>query len=174
MRLQVSSQVACLKYFNKCCSKLARTFREMSGSSVQTIHKIFWKSIRILACNDSGNLYATFLVIFREIFLQGCGNIGSKIFCPGSEYFEKLCRKVSARCVIFQVSLVEAFVKYFNKCCSELARTYRKMLASSVQTIQKIFQKSFRNLPCNDSGNPYKIFLVIFREIFLQGCGNIG
>ena len=59
--------------------------------------KYFRKVLRNLPCNDSGNICATFLVIFRKIFLECCGNIGLKIFWPRYEYFEKFFTKVSAR-----------------------------------------------------------------------------
>ena len=55
---------------------------------------------------DGFSNFSKILCVAKNIYcLQGCGNISSKIFCPRSEYFEKLSRKVSATfCVIFQVS----------------------------------------------------------------------
>ena len=149
LRFEVFSEEAFVKYFNKSCSKLARTFREVFVFSVQTIHKIFRKSIRNLPCNDCGNLYATFPVIFRQIFLQGCGNIGSKIFWPRSEYFEKLCTKVSARFCVWgykylhrklawniSINVAPKLSEHCVKClCS---------LPNHTQDISEKFHKTFR------------------------------
>ena len=146
--------------------------------SVQTIHKIFQTSFRNRLRNDNGNVFGTFYVILRKMFVQGCRNIGSKSSGPSYEYFEKLCLKHSARFAVIKelawnISingspnlpkhfvkclcplskpftkyfrgfkyLQEACLKYFNKCCSKLARTFREKFVFSVQTIHKIFRKS--------------------------------
>ena len=52
----------------------------MFVSSIQTKHRILQKILRNIPCKDGGNVHATFLVILRKIFLQGCENIGLKIF----------------------------------------------------------------------------------------------
>ena len=156
-----------MKYFNKCCHKLAKTFREMFVS-VQTIHRIFQKSFRNLPRNDNGNVYATFLVIFK-IFVQGCRNIGSKCSEPSYEYFEKLCLKHSARFSVIKELAWNISINVFLKTCQKISWNDYVLCSS----IQKIFQKSFRNLFCSNSANVYATFSVVLRKIFLQVCGNI-
>ena len=131
-----------MKYFNKCCSKLTRTFREMSGTSVQTIHKIFRKSFRNLPRNDNGNVYATFLVILK-MFVQGCRNIGSKSSEPSYEYFEKLCPKHSARFSVIKELAWNISINVFPKTCQEISWNDYVLCTIDTKNISEKFPKPF-------------------------------
>ena len=139
-------------------------------SCVLSRHNIFQKSFINLPRNVSRNVYTIFLVILRKIFRQGFRNICWKTSRPSYEDFKKLCLKHSARFGLIKelawnmsINVSEKFKKYFAKYswppCNTVTKYFRKVSETFRVMTVWIFAQQFH---------------VIFREIFLQGCGNIG
>ena len=127
--------------------------------SVQTIYEIFRK------------VSETFRVMIMGILSSFSYNLSGNIFARlwlWKYWLRSLCEIRNFSRIDAERFLQETCVKYFNKCCSELDRSFREMFVSSVQTIHKIFRKSIRNHPCNDCGNRYATFLVMFGKYFFK------
>ena len=97
-----------------------------------------------------------------------------KGYFPKIPHSTKYCWNVSARFHERFATLQKYFTERLQK-CFYVRIIFRSAIFHEifVKSFLKTCKKCFGNFPCNDSGNVYETLLVIFREIFLQGCGNI-
>ena len=135
------------KHFVKCLSPLLKP------------HKIFQKLFRNFPCNDSGNVYATFLVIFQKIFLHGCGNIGWKI-----------CDRDLNISRNFSEKFLQDFVQYFKYLNNKFAWNISIMVAANLAEhfveclcpLSKPYTKYFRKVS--------ETFRVMIVGMFTKHC----
>ena len=89
-------------------------------------------------------------MILRKIFLQGCGNIGSKSLWPRYGYFEKIFRKVyedfvyhfeylnKKRAWNISINVAANLPKHFVKCLCPLSKPFTKYFRKVSETFPVI------------------------------------